>query len=908
MHRAMVCWLFCLLVSSPLQAQTFPGANFGAIPDGGSGTPPNYGAPRDVTFAVAGTQGTVTSAVVSFSAAHGFVGDLKVTLVAPNGKPHVLFARTGATAVGGFGTDSNLLASNTYRFGDAFASNWWTAAVLANLDVPSTDARSVVAGGAGVTNPPPVTSINASFLGIPANGTWTLRFEDGAATDTGNVTAASLTLTMAGITRTVTTTADAGAGSLRAAMTSPGAGDLIVFATPLFDQPQTIELLSALPGISVNLGIAGPGADLLTIRRHDNAPDFGIFEIESGLGGVSLSGTAVSNGRSTGDGCGINTPSPLTLAAMHIVGNRCNGNGGGVHVNGTRATVVNSTINGNQAGQGGGIFIYQGNQIQLLNSTVSGNRAAFGGGIGILSDGAPARLELGDSTVTGNVATSATGGIDVVSQNAPTAAAIAALRNSIVAHNLPDNLFAFAAAGSASISSEGFNLSDNWNGITTTASDRTADARLGPLALHGGRTPTHLPLAGSPALDGGNSAGAGNDQRGQPRVFEIASIANPTGGSGADIGAVEARPIVVSNDADDGAGSLRAAIAAAAGNGAGQDDILFDPAFFNQARTINLVSVLPDLGGALAIAGPGANQLTVRRSGAALYRIFAVPGGATVSLSGLTVANGDSAAEGGGVRNAGLLSISRAVISGNHANGGGGIYSPGRLYLHDSTLSGNSASFDGGGLYQVGTALVVNTTVSGNSAGLGGGGVSNGAFSPATSTSLTLLNSSIVGNSAAPGTGGGVEAFSQGVGSVARLRIRNSLLAANTPINIGALDILGGGPTVVSSRGFNLSTDNAATLLNQPSDRNSAVADLLPLALNGGATPTHAMLAGSAALDAGNNDGSGVQFDQRGAAFVRVVDLPLANAAGSDGSDIGAYEAATTPQAQTIFANGFEGN
>ena len=62
---------------------------------------------------------------------------------------------------------------------------------------------------------------------------------------------------------------------------------------------------------------------------------------------------------------------------------------------------------------------------------------------------------------------------------------------------------------------------------------------LGPLQDNGGPTWTHAPLSGSPAIDQGKSFGLTTDQRGQPRPFDIASIANASGGDGSDIGAFE---------------------------------------------------------------------------------------------------------------------------------------------------------------------------------------------------------------------------------------------------------------------------------------------------------------------------------------------------------------------------------
>ena len=64
-----------------------------------------------------------------------------------------------------------------------------------------------------------------------------------------------------------------------------------------------------------------------------------------------------------------------------------------------------------------------------------------------------------------------------------------------------------------------------------------------------------------------------------------------------------------------------------------------------------------------------------------------------------------------------------------------------------------------------------------------------------------------------------------------------------------------------------------------------------PLAYNGGTTRTHALLAGSPAIDAGSNP-LGLTTDQRGAGFPRVV---------GGASDMGAYESGT-PIPFTNFA------
>ena len=102
--------------------------------------------------------------------------------------------------------------------------------------------------------------------------------------------------------------------------------------------------------------------------------------------------------------------------------------------------------------------------------------------------------------------------------------------------------------------------------------------------------------------------------------------------------------LTVRTAADSGDSSLRAAIAAAAPG----DTIIFDHRLDGQ--TIALTSGQLTIAEDLSIVGPGAGKLTV--SGGGLSRVFAVGAGDTVSLSGLTIANG-SADEGGGILNAG---------------------------------------------------------------------------------------------------------------------------------------------------------------------------------------------------------------------------------------------------------------
>lgn len=178
--------------------------SLGLIPDHAVGCDATGGTPRNVTFAVTGMSGSVTSVVTNMtfgSPIHTWASDVEAVLIAPNGANQTLFGRTGeATSATGCGDSSDL--SGPYTFSDAAAAppsgGWWQAASVAGaaVPIPSGTYRSTAIGGLGATNPQPPTSINPSFTGVTnANGTWTLRLSDHGGGDTGGISAASLTIT-----------------------------------------------------------------------------------------------------------------------------------------------------------------------------------------------------------------------------------------------------------------------------------------------------------------------------------------------------------------------------------------------------------------------------------------------------------------------------------------------------------------------------------------------------------------------------------------------------------------------------------------------------------------------------------------------------------------------------------------
>jgi hypothetical protein len=335
--------------------------------------------------------------------------------------------------------------------------------------------------------------------------------------------------------------------------------------------------------------------------------------------------------------------------------------------------------------------------------------------------------------------------------------------------------------------------------------------------------------------------------------------------------------ITVTSSADSGPGTLRQAIAAATPG----DVIDFDSGLAGQ--TITLTSGQLKITKNLSIVGLGADQLVV--SGNNMFRVFSVDG-AAVLISGLTVTRGngsgdfDEGGEGGGIllRNQSALTLQDCAVSTNTApsgNGGGVFALDSDLTLLNCSVVKNQAAGDAGGIAAVDIgspgklAALTNCTVSGNLAVNGGGIFSYTATVFAHCTISSNTASANVGGISIPG--GGVTS-----------RLRNSLVAGNTQGGVPTPSDLSGS---FFSEGYNLiGTGGIAPgpgdLLGTPGSPIDPV--LGPLQNNGGPSPTHALLAGSPAINAGDPAFTPPPAtDQRGPGFPRVRGAAL---------DIGAFE------------------
>ena len=234
----------------------------------------------------------------------------------------------------------------------------------------------------------------------------------------------------------------------------------------------------------------------------------------------------------------------------------------------------------------------------------------------------------------------------------------------------------------------------------------------------------------------------------------------------------------------------------------------------------------------------------------------------------------------GGIRATGLtnLTVTNSTISGNSVDtgfppgdSGGGIHGANYVLVENSTISGNSAATSGGGIYG-GSIEIVNSTISGNSAGTSGGGIYE--FGAPIQVSLDVRNSTITGNSAPSGGGIYNERFTVG---------HTIVEISNTILNAGALgENIFNEAGIISSLGYNLSSDDGGGYLTGPGDQINTDPLLGPLQDNGGPTFTHALLPDSPAIDAGDPNVSPPPFnDQRGCSFDRVFNGRI---------DIGSFE------------------
>jgi len=604
---------------------------------------------------------------------------------------------------------------------------------------------------------------------------------------------------------------------------------------------------------------------------------------------------------STGGGMFNYTNSSPTVTNVTFSNNSAISGGGISNTSNSNPTVTNVTFSNNSAISGGGISNTSNSNPALTNVTFSNNSANFGGGT-YNNNSSPT---LTNVTFSGNTASNYGGGISNTTNSSPT------LINVILWGNLPDQVHNDS-------STPVITYSDIQGGYTGEG-NINLDPLLGPLADNGGFTLTHMLLPGSPAIDTGSpSVCPATDQRGYVRPID----GDGNGSSKCDMGAIEAHQIIFVDEDSLGLNNgtswsnaftdLQDALEIANS----EDQIwVADGMYLPIGTTDRTISF--ELKNGVAIYGGFAGKETALKqrdfvsnltilsgdigvtgntSDNSYHVVYGLQVDATAILDGFNIISGNGNGSnppddlGGGMYNAfdSSPTLANLTFSNNSARGGGGIYNyiDSSPMLTNITFLNNSASYGGGMFNHSANPSLTNVTFSFNSTSIEGGGIFNYDSSP------SLTNVTFSNNPAE--YGGGMSNYNNSSPTLINVTFSNN----SATLGGGIYNATNSNPTLTNvilwsnsiGQVFNDGTSNPDITCSDIQGGYIGTGNidqdplLDPLADNGGFTLTHALGAGSPAIDTGSHSICPAT-DQRG--YGRPIDGDLN---GSLICDMGAYE------------------
>lgn len=600
----------------------------------------------------------------------------------------------------------------------------------------------------------------------------------------------------------VTTNADTGSGSLRAAITGAAAG--VTTAVLFQGVTGTITLASPIP-ITQDVAIIGPGASSLSISGAGATQLFtvssgqvaAIFGLTLTKGFSNLSGGAIANngtlsiysstftsntasnpGSAFGFGGAIVNSGTLVVTGGTFTGNSAVGpasygaTGGAIDSIGD-ATIDSSTFTNNSAtSSGGGTFggaiamtAFNTTGLAITNSQFYGNlaggsNATYGYGGAIFDSSGDTLTLSGDAFGKSGAGNTASGTSDsfggaIATYSSPNYTSIDLSGTNSFAYNAVSSASTSSYSGGGAIANGG----DLFISGTNSFSNNSVNA--GPNAQSGGYAAGGAINSVPPGCSGGLS---------QIDIAGTTTFTNNSVAATDALGSAVGGAINYENTTDDCSVARRPAPDAHHGTSLKALTQRALPAGLARAsrpRRTTSGSPVYSIAGATFTGNTatGGTNSYFGTTGGALQAADASPAVAiTASVFSGNAARAGIFANGGAIAvYGGGLTLTGSTIAGNSATGAGGglqVTSGGTLDLEQSVVSSNTVTGDatqdtGGGIVDFGSPLILNqSTVSGNAlagslAGSGGGGLSivNGA-------TATVTNSTIAGNSSTINGGG----------------------------------------------------------------------------------------------------------------------------------------------------------
>ncbi|WP_146237260.1 beta strand repeat-containing protein [Deinococcus yavapaiensis] len=574
----------------------------------------------------------------------------------------------------------------------------------------------------------------------------------------------------------VTSSNDAGAGSLRDTIANAKDGDVLRFTSSGTVDLQTSVVVTKDVTIEVQ-----EGANVTL--RHTNGP---VLDVREGAV-VTLRGLTLDGG---GSATPLQTP-PYRL--------------GGLIVNaGTLTIESGTTLTGGRANGGGAIYNKAGATLTLRGGTIKNNTASNLGSGSDLGDGdGGAIFNEGTFTMTGGEISGnesfATGA--VINEGTFT------LSGGVIENNRctrPNDDTARGCGGGGVFNEGTFVMEGGTIRGNRSTQFGAGVANYGPnpppsFTLRGGTIENNaidpLPSTGTRAPRdpfGGGVASGGVLVMENGTVRGNSAAQGRGGGLAVEGASAEIRGGVIENNTAAAAGGI----------------FFVDAEARAGVRTISGGTIRGNV-----VTGRPANGtlslLTPNGAGIAIFQ-------ANVTMSGGTIENNTGAINGGGVRvfSPSTFTLSGGTIRGHTAERGAGVQSDGTFTMTGGRIENNTASVTGGGVANAGTFALQNGTITGNTVGAaqgnegaggvrtyagttftmsggtisnntarrGGGVVGDGPFQTSTAAQVKITGGAITGNTATV-NGGGVNAFN--------LDLTGGTISNNTARDAGGVDITG---------------------------------------------------------------------------------------------------------------------